>query len=657
MGESQSNGRNGQPRFPGIPSTAEGGKLVAYVEAHITQGGCAYPITSSTIMGEGYQEYVANGHKNLWDDELVFIEPESEHSSASACEGFAVAGGRVTNFTSGQGLVLMKEVLYTISGKRLPVVFHIGARALTSQSLNVHAGHDDVMSVRDTGWGILFAKNAQDAGDLALISRRVAEDTETPFLNVQDGFLTTHTVENVRLHEPEMMKQFIGDPKQKLRNLMDPHNPVMSGVVQNQDSYMKGKIAQRWYYEKVPAIVQKVMDEFYDLTGRRIGVIEKYRMDDAEFALVGMGGMMETAMATVDWLRDEKGIKAGVCHVVCYRPFPAAQLVEALKGCKAVTVLERMDDPMAPDNPLTQDIKGAFLDAHMGIRDLPAIDHVPRIYSAAAGLGSRDVRPGHFVAVVENMMDGGAGRHYFTLGIKHETALDLATDPDVRPVGAFSMRGHSVGGYGSVTTNKVIATIVGEVFGLNVQAYPKYGSEKKGLPTTYYLTIAEDHIRTHCELEMVEFVPVNDFNAFLSGNPLKGLSKGGVTFIQTPKTDPEDVWNSLPEGARKTIVNRKIRVLYVDTARIARDECSAPDLVVRMQGVVLVGIFLKSTPYGDKRGTSEKEMMDGVEKVIRKYWGRKGEDVVRENLNCIRRGYDEVMEIPREVMRGAAVTV
>ena len=142
----------------------------------------------------------------------MFFEPESEHSAASFCEGFALAGGRVTNFTSGQGLVLMKEVLYTISGKRLPVVFNIGARALTSHSLNVHAGHDDVMSVADCGWGILFARNAQEAGDLCLIARRAAEASSTPFLNVQDGFLTTHTVETVRLPEPEFMKEFVGPP-------------------------------------------------------------------------------------------------------------------------------------------------------------------------------------------------------------------------------------------------------------------------------------------------------------------------------------------------------------------------------------------------------------------------------------------------------------
>src|SRR5438552_10783030 len=188
-------------------------------------------------MSGGYQVEVANSKHKLWGEELSFVEPESGLSDASTCEGFAVSGGRVTNFTSGQGLILMKEVLYTISGKRLPIVFHIGARALTSQGLNVHAGHDDVYGVADCGWGVIYARNAQEAGDFALIARRVAEDTETPFLNVQDGCLTTHTIENVLLAEPDLMKMFVGPPNARIRNLMDPAIPLMSGVVQNQDSY------------------------------------------------------------------------------------------------------------------------------------------------------------------------------------------------------------------------------------------------------------------------------------------------------------------------------------------------------------------------------------------------------------------------------------
>jgi len=223
---SPSNGE--KVKYPGIPTTADGAGSIVWVETHISQGAGAYPITSSTTMGSGYQVAVAKGIPNLWGEQLAFIEPESEHSSASVCEGFALTGGRVTNFTSGQGLVLMKEVLYTISGKRLPAVFHIGARALTSHSLNVHAGHDDVMAVSDCGWGMLFGRNAQEAGDLALIARRVAEDSYTPFFNIIDGFLTTHTIQNVQLNEKDLMKEFVGNPYKKLINLMDPYHPVMS---------------------------------------------------------------------------------------------------------------------------------------------------------------------------------------------------------------------------------------------------------------------------------------------------------------------------------------------------------------------------------------------------------------------------------------------
>jgi len=248
---------NGQKfQYPGIPTTCDGAEAVVHVEINVARAAGAYPITTSTTMGGGFNGAVMNGYKNLWGDSIQFFEPESEHSAATVCEGFAVAGGRVTNFTSGQGLVLMKEVLYTIAGKRLPVVMNIGARALTSQGLNVHAGHDDLMSVADCGWGMLFGRNAQEAGDLCLIARRAAEASFTPFFNVQDGFLTTHTVETVRLPETEFMKEYIGDPKEKLTNLMDPANPMMSGVVQNQDSYMKGKIAQRWYYDLVEGILE-----------------------------------------------------------------------------------------------------------------------------------------------------------------------------------------------------------------------------------------------------------------------------------------------------------------------------------------------------------------------------------------------------------------
>jgi pyruvate-ferredoxin/flavodoxin oxidoreductase len=642
----------GKPQFPGIPTTTDGAGTVVWVETHITQGACAYPITSSTTMGGGYQTEVANGKRNLWDEELAFIEPESEHSAASTCEGFAVAGGRVTNFTSGQGLILMKEVLYTISGKRLPIVFHIGARALTSHSLNVHAGHDDVYGVSDCGWGVLYARNAQESGDFALIARRVAEETETPFLNVQDGFLTTHTIENVRLLEPELMKLFVGHPSERIRNLMDPQIPLMSGVVQNQDSYMKGKIAQRRYYDRVLPALREVMREFHSLTGRKYDVVIPYRLEDAEYAIVGSGCMIETAEAAVDYMR-ERGIKVGILHITCFRPFPSAEVVRALRHVKAITVLERLDIPMMQSNPQLSELKAAFADAMAETPGYPVVRRMPRFLGGSAGLGSRDVRAGDFLAMVDNMRSPHP-RHYFTVGIKHETALEVASDPDVRTPGSFSMRGHSVGGFGSVTTNKVIATIVGEVFGLDVQAYPKYGSEKKGLPTTYYLTIAKEHVRLHSELEHVEFVVLNDVNAFNLENPLMGVSNQGMVFVQSQRTDPVEIWASIPAWARCAMLDKDVRLFALDTVSIAKEVSSRADLQQRMQGIVLLGIFLRITPFQTELALSEEEVFRGVEKSLRKYFGKRGNRVVQDNVLAVQRGFREVIEVPREVMLATA---
>ncbi len=638
--------------YPGVPSVTDGSGSVVWVETHISQGACVYPITPSTNMGAGYAEAVANGQRNLWNEPLVFIEPESEHSSASAAEGFALAGGRVTNFTSGQGLILMKEVLYTISGKRLPVVFNIGARALTSQSLNIHAGHDDIMAVADTGWGILFARNAQESADLCLVARRAAEDSRTPFFNVQDGFLTTHTLESVVLPEPEFMRAFVGAPNERLLNLMDPGHPIQSGAVQNQDSYMKGKIAQRYFYDQAQEAVERAMAEFYAASGRRYGLIDAYLMDGAEYAIIAMGSMAETAMATAAYLRRERAVPCGVVNVTCFRPFPGPQLVAALARCKRVAVIERMDNPLAQTNPLGAELKAAFADALGGHPGYPQLEHAPEVYCGSAGLGGRDVRPGDLIAAFDNLAAGD--KRYFVLGIEHPLALKPAADPDVRPAGAFGMRGYSVGGYGSVTTNRMIATLVAEMLGLKVQAFPLYGSEKKGLPTTYFLTAASEHIQTHCELGHVEFVALNNVNAFALGNPLAGISENGTLFLQTAETDPQAVWQGMPEYARQIIQRKALEVVYLDAARIAAEVASRPDMQMRMQGIVLLGVFLRSMPYLRRLALPESELFARVENSIRRYFGRQGEQVARDNLTCVRRGFNELKEIPPALIKGEA---
>ncbi len=324
--------------------------------------------------------------------------------------------------------------------------------------------------------------------------------------------------------------------------------------------------------------------------------------------------------------------------------------MQALKGAKAISIVERMDNPLAQSNPLTAEIKAAFADAAGGAKGYPGIERLPKILSGMAGLGSRDVRPGDFIAMARNMQAAAPRqKELFVLNIEHELALQRQPDPSTREIGAFAMRGHSVGGYGSVTTNKVIATLLANL-GLHVQAYPKYGSEKKGLPTTYYLTAANEHIRTHSELEVVDFVPLNDVNAFNTANPLAGVVDGGMVFIQSPHTEAEKVWDNIPGWAKRTFRTRRIKPLALNAVKIALEEAPSPDLMQRFQGIVLLGIFLRHTPFQKELNLTENELFVNVENAVNKYWGKKGEGVVEANMNAIMRGYREVFEVPRELI-------
>jgi pyruvate-ferredoxin/flavodoxin oxidoreductase len=635
----------GHARYPGIAAIVDGSEAVAYVETRIAEGCCAYPITPSTTMATLFEAAVADGKRNLWGTPLIFIEPESEHSSASAAEGFALAGGRVTNFTAGQGLVLMKEVLHVISGKRLPAVFHVGARALTSQALNIHAGHDDVMAVADSGWGILFARNAQDVADLTPIARRVAEETETPFLVVQDGFLTTHTLENVQLPEDELLRQFVGDPRARVRDLFDPATALMSGVVENQDSYMKGRVAQRAWYERIPAALAGAMEEWAGLTGRQHGLIERHRIDDADYVVVAMGTIADTALAVVDSLRS-RGVRAGALAVTSFRPFPARPLAEALSGARAVGVIERTDEPAASANPLTRELKAALAD--LAADGQP----IPRVVSASAGMGSRDVAAGDLLAVFDWLADPAelARRQYVVLGIRHPLALAPVTT-DLRPAGAFSLRGHSIGGFGSVTTNKLLAATVAELFGLYVQAYPRYGSEKRGLPTTFFLTVADERVRQHSELTVVDMVALYDVAAFGQGDPLAGLVDGGTVFLHSPLTEPLAIWHSIPAYARAAITRRGIHVCALDQAALAARFAPTPAMATRMQGAALVGVFLRTAPFARARQLGADELTDALRQPLSRFLGKRGGEVVAANLKLIRAAYDELIDVSAAIAR------
>ncbi len=690
-----------EPKYPGIPTQTDGTGAVVEMETDASEGAGAYPITPSTQMGEGWAAAVAAGKTNVHDRRLIFFEPEGEHAAAAVTAGMSMVGLRATNFSSGQGIAYMHESLYAAAGKRLTYVLNIGARAMTKHALNVHAGHDDYHAIDDTGFFQLFAKDAQESADLNLIAHKIAELSLNPGALAQDGFLTTHVIETMNMPEKELVKEFLGDPsdiiesptpaqkwvfgekRRRIPEIFDLDYPAMLGTVQNQDSYMQGVASQRpFYFDHVTEFTDQAMDEYFQLTGRRYARAIGYRLEDAEYVIAGQGSLVSNAEAVVDYLRETRGLKVGVLNMTMFRPFPADLITQLLRRKKAVAVLERVDQPLAVDQPLLREIRAAMNKAlenghargKLAHPDLATYlaDDAPDFYSGTFGLGSRDLQPGDLIAAVENMLPDGKQARQFYLGIDFvregtklpklqiwqeellaaypdiaDLSLPSAIDIDLMPEGSTSIRIHSIGGWGAITMGKNVALTAADLFGMYIKANPKYGSEKKGQPTTFYATLAHAPIRLNCELKHVNVVLSPDPNVFRHSDPLAGLSDQGVFVIQHDST-PEDLWASLPATAQKAIKERKLNIHFLHAFKIATEEASDPELRYRMQGAAFMGAFFKVSGLAEREGVSEEQLFDGIGKQLEYKFGHLGARVVEDNVRVIRRGYDEVQTLPVE---------
>ncbi|RUM73783.1 MAG: 2-oxoacid:ferredoxin oxidoreductase subunit alpha [Sulfurovum sp.] len=295
----------------------------------------AYPITPSTPIVENYGAYVANGYV---DGEFVMVE--SEHAAMSACVGASAAGGRVATATSSQGFALMVEVLYQASGMRLPIVLNVVNRALASP-LNVRGDHGDMYLGRDSGWIQFGAFNAQESYDLALCAFKVAENhsVRLPTMVHQDGFITSHTAQNVYPLTDKTVDDFLGDIK-PVDDMLDFSRPVTYGAQTEEDWHFEHKAKQHKALMDSRTVIDEVFEEFAKVSGRKYNRVESYDMEDAEVAIVGLGTTVETARVAAKELRKE-GIKAGVVAIRCFRPFPFDLVRDALENVKAVAVTDR----------------------------------------------------------------------------------------------------------------------------------------------------------------------------------------------------------------------------------------------------------------------------------------------------------------------------
>ncbi|MEO7993237.1 MAG: 2-oxoacid:acceptor oxidoreductase family protein [bacterium] len=707
----------GRPKYPGIRVTTNGNQLVAYhTEARLCDAGIFYPITPSTEMGENYQLSYAEGKLNVFGQSHLAIETEGEHAAQGGAIAFSVTGKRVVNFTSGQGIVYGVEQYYHAPGKLSCMVLEVAARALTKHALNVHCGHDDIYGCLDTGWIMLFAMDSQQAADQALILRRVCEESLTPGINIQDGFLTSHLERTFFKHEAGLIREFLGAPEdivpcptEAQRTLFGPtrprvpagidlKHPTLLGPVQNQEHYMQGVVARRnEFTEPILGFLEQSFKDFGELTGRHYGFVSEYKTEDAETVYVSLGSSYENIMAAVDHLRDTRDAKVGCIHINVIRPFPEAAVVAALKGKKNVIILERTDEAMAPDNPLARDIRTALTKAinnhHHGFHEhgIPPIgeDEMPRLFAGVYGLGSRDFRPEgiigawEFVTGAISRTDGhraDEGESFMVLGIDHPYEVKSAERPSLLPHGAIAVRFHSIGGWGMITTGKNLGEIIGEFgdyvakrensydeFGrlnelIHVSANPKYGSEKKGAPTEYFMVTAPERIRPNCDLRHVTVVLCCDPKAFTHCDPLEGMVAGGA-FIWESDEPAERAWERVPMWARKEILEKKIKVYVLPGFAIARRASNRAELQLRMQGNAFLGAFFRVSPFLEDFKITQEHFGEVVRAQYVKKFSRFGESVIESNMKVMTEAFETVKEITygklddldRSSMRGPSI--
>lgn len=680
-------------RYPGIRITANGNQLVSYhTETRIAEAGVFYPITPSTEGGELFQQAYAEGHLNVFGGNTIAIETEGEHAAQGGAIAHSVCGKRVVNFTSGQGVVYGVEQYYHAPGKGSTMVLEVGARALTKHALNVHCGHDDIYGALDTGWIMIFGKDAQQAADQALILRRVTELSLTPGMNIMDGFLTTHLERTFYKHESELIREYLGAPddvidcpteaqrvlfgptRRRVPKMIDLTNPILLGPVQNQEHYMQGIVARRNNFaEPILQFLEDAYKDFGELTGRYYGLVTNYKTEDADTVFVSLGSAAENIEAAVDYLRETRGASVGSLHVNVIRPFPEAAVVAALKGKKNVIILERTDEALSPDNPLGRDIRTAFSKAVQGTEGIGNITlaEVPRFFGGTYGLGSRDFRPEHVIGAFEYATAGRArqdgktaadGVSFIVLGIDHPYAVVGDETPSLLPEGAIAVRLHSIGGWGAITTGKNLGAIIGDLNDLlyerdglvddignpkeviHVSANPKYGSEKKGAPTSYFMVAAKDRIRVNCDLRHVTTVLCCDPKAFTHTNPLDGMQEGG-SFVWESDEEGAQAWERLPQWARKQIIDKNIRVFTLPGFAIARKATDRGDLQLRMQGNAFLGAFFRVSPLLKEFGITQEQYRDVVFKQYVKKFGKLGDAVVQSNMEIMTQGFEQVKEI------------
>jgi len=598
----------------------DGNEAAAYI-AYKTNEVCAiYPITPSSNMGEYCDEWSASEKKNVFGSVPKVIEMQSEGGAAGAIHGALQGGALSSTFTCSQGLLLMIPNMYKIAGELTPTVFHIAARTLATHALSIFGDHSDVMSVRQTGWAMLFGQNAQEAMDMALIAQASSLKSRIPFLNIFDGFRSSHELIKVNVIPDDVILKMIDeeDILAHRQRALSPEHPFIRGTAQNPDVFFQSREASNTFYANVPSVVSAMMNKFRELTGRNYKLYEYYGDENPERIIIIMASGAGAVNETVEHL-NKNGEKVGYVYVRMYRPLDAKEFVNAIpKSVKKIAVLDRCKEPGSIGEPLYMDVVNAISEEWKGEKIT--------ILGGRYGLASKEFTPAMVKAVYDELKKDKPKNH-FTLGIEDDvTHKSLSYEKDFSLEKQHLFRGlfFGLGADGTVSANKNSIKIIGETTDNFVQGYFVYDSKKSGSLTVSHLRFGKNQIHSTYLIGSANFIACHHFNYITKYDVLKHAEQGATFLLNTPyQTD--EVWNKLPKKIQEEIISKQLKFYVVNASKVARETGmgSRINTILQTCFFAIAGILPK------------EEAIQKIKNAIQQTYSDKGEKVILKNFEAV----------------------
>ena len=608
--------------------TCDGNEAAAHIAYMFSEVAAIYPITPSSPMAEHVDEWASKGRKNLFGDTVTVQEMQSEAGAAGAVHGSLQAGALTTTFTASQGLLLMIPNMYKIAGELLPTVFHVSARTLATHSLCIFGDHSDVMACRQTGFAMLSENSVQEVMDLAAVAHLATIESRVPFINFFDGFRTSHEYQKIEAVDQEDVRPLLNQKAlaEFRERALSPERPVARGMAENPETFFAHREACNKYYDAVPGIVEKYMNELSQITGREYKLFSYYGAEDADRVIIAMGSVVEAAKEAIDHLIS-KGEKVGIVSVHLYRPFSVKHLLAAVpKTCKRIAVLDRTKEPGAQGEPLLIDVKDAFYGQ----------ENAPLIVGGRYGLGSGDTTPTMVISVYDNLKLN-APKDHFTLGIVDDvtfTSLPLEEEMALGGEDIFEAKFYGLGADGTVGANKNSVKIIGDNTNKYCQAYFSYDSKKSGGFTCSHLRFGDTPIRSTYLVTTPNFVACHVQAYLHMYDVTRGLQKNG-TFLLNTIFEGEELANFMPNKVKRYFAQNNITVYTINATKIAQEIGLG-----NRTNTILQSAFFRIT------GVIPAELaVEQMKKFIVKSYGKKGEDVVNMNYAAVDSG-DQYKEFP-----------